>query len=145
MAEDEKIDGVRIAADILNKMSSANKERIVKEIQQKHPEIAEKIESNLFNFSDIAELTSQGVQVLIKEVEHDDLVLSLKTASSEVKEVLFNSMTERKQKLVEDDFEALSPVRPVQVEDAQKRILAKLDELRTQGLIRTKSSNDFWV
>jgi len=145
MVEDEKIDGARIAADILNRMTPANKKRIVKEIQRSDPKIAEKIESNLFDFNDITTLNSQGVQVLIKEINHEDLVLSLKTASKEVKNVLFNSMTERKQKLVKDDFEALHRIRPAQVEEAQRRILSRLDELRTQGLIRSKSTNDFYV
>ncbi len=143
--EDEKVDGPRIAAQILKSMAVSKKERLVQAIEQKAPRLAEKIAENLFRFDDIADLTPQGVQVLIKEIEHDDLVLSFKLASTGVKNIFLKNMSERKRALTESDIDALPPVKKSEVEEAQKRILAKLDILRTQGLIRTQSPNEVWV
>lgn len=144
-SEDEKVNGPRIAAQILKSMSLPSKERLVQAIEQKAPRLAEKITENLFRFDDIADLTPQGVQVLIKEIEHDDLVLSFKLASVEVQGTFLKNMSERKRALTQSDIEALPPVKKSEVEDAQKRILTKLDVLRTQGLIRTQSPNEVWV
>lgn len=143
--KDEKVDGARIAADILSHMPSANKERILKEMSVRDPEILVKVQDNLLNFNDIASLTPQGMQVLIKSIEHNDLILSLKTASAEVKDAFFINMTERKAALVKEDFAALPKVKLSDVEEAQRRIMKKLEELRSSGQIRTQSKNDVWV
>lgn len=143
--EDEAVDGPGIAAQILNRMSSENKARIVKSIQQSNPELATKIEEKLFNFEEIADLTPQGMQLLLKEVAHADVVLSLKKASPHVKSALMQNISERKQQMLEEDFINLPPVKLTDVENAQRRILFKLDELRKAGLIRTQSKNDVWV
>ncbi len=143
--KDEIVDGPKIAAEILNRMDPSNKEKIVKAIQTVSPEIATRIEDNLYNFDDIAELAPQGVQTLLKEVSERDVLLSLKTASTLVKDTLFSNMSERKRQIVQSDFEALPQVRLSEVQDAQRRILKKLDDLRTSGAIRTRTKHDVWV
>ena len=142
---DETVDGPAVAAKILNSMRPQNRERLVKAIQGSNPDLAVKIEEKLFNFEEIADLQPAGVQLLIKEVEHRDLVLSLKTASANVKKVLFENMSERRQQIVSEDFSALPAVKLREVEDAQRRIMQKLAALRTSGLLRTQSKNDIWV
>lgn len=143
--KDEKVDGAKIAADILNRMQSKNRDRILRDMETRDPEILVKVQEKLFDFNDIASLTPQGMQVLIKSIEHNDLIMSLKTASIEVKEAFFTNMTERKAALVKEDFESLPKVKLTDVEDAQRRIIKKLDELRSSGQIRTQSKNDVWV
>lgn len=143
--EDERVDGPKIAADILKKMRASQKEKLVQAIELKSPKLAEKITASLFSFDDIKELTAQGLQVLIKEVDHQDIVLSFKLASTEVQGLLLNNMSERKRDMVMTDFEELPPTKKSEVEEAQKRILVRLDELRTQGVIRTQATNEIWV
>lgn len=143
--EDEKVNGPRIAAQILKNMKLSSKEKIVKAIEKRSPGLAKSINDNLFRFDDIIELTPQGVQTLVKEVEHDDLVLSLKLASPKAKEVILQNMSERKKNLVESDFESLGQVRKSEVEDAQKRILGVLEQLRSQGLVRSQAISEVWV
>ena len=142
---DEAIDGASVAAKILNSMRPSNRERIVKAIQARQPDLAVKIEEKLYNFEEIADLQPQGVQILLKEISHTDLVLSLKTASDTVKTVLFENMTERRKLIVEDDFANLPQVKLRDVEEAQRRIMQKLTALRTAGLLKTQSKNDIWV
>jgi len=143
--EDEKVNGPKIAADILKKMTTAQKAKIVEAIEIKSPNLAKKITESLFSFEDIKELTPQGVQILIKEIDHNDLVMSFKLASPEIQNIFLKNMSERKKSMLQSDFETLPPVKKLEVEDAQKRILARLDELRTQGIIRTQSPNELWV
>lgn len=145
MDQDEPVDGPRVAAEILKRMPSKDQARLVKAIEDSHPEIAKQIQENLFTFNDIAELTTQGLQVLIREIDHRDLVISLKRASEKVKQALFSNMSERKRKMVEDDFAALPPTHIEDVEQAQRRIIAKADELRTNGIIRSGSTKDVWI
>jgi flagellar motor switch protein FliG len=145
MGKDEPVDGPRIAAEILKKMPLKDQDRLVKAIQQAAPDAAQKIQENLFSFEDIADLTVQGLQVLVREIDHQDLVRALKKASPKLKTAFFNNMTDRKRQLVQEDFEALPQLKASDVDEAQKRIIAKVDELRALGTIRTDSSKDVWV
>lgn len=144
-SQDEAIDGAKVAAQIINRMKENNKTKIIARIKATNPDIAQRIEEKMFRFDDIADLTDQGVQLLIKEIDHQSLVISLKTASAEVKEMLFKNMSERKKIMVEDDFINLPPMRLSEVETAQRSILNRLDQLRTAGAIRTNDVNDVWV
>ena len=135
-SKDEKVDGARIAAQILNNMPSPERARLVEAMKQADPSVIKKVSENLFSFEDIVELTARGVQLLIKEIDHRDLVISLKTASSKVKAVLYENMSERKRLSVDEDFNVLPKMPISEVEDAQFRILKRLDELRTAGKIR---------
>lgn len=142
---DEKVDGPGVAAQILNRMSTTVKDRIVANIKAAQPALAAKIEEKLFNFDEIAELQPQGVQILVKSVEHKDLVIALKTANPGVKSALYGNMSERKREMVEEDFHALPPTRLIEVEEAQRRIMIRLDELRKAGLVKTAGKKDVWV
>ena len=143
--EDEIVDGPRVAARILDNMPQSRREAIVTKIRQTDPGLAVKIEANLVTFEDIADLFPQGLQLLIKEIDHQDLIVSLKKASDKVKQALFVNMSQRKRQTVEEDFAGLPQMPLAEVEQAQSRILKKLDELRTAGLIRTQSESDTWV
>ena len=110
----------------------------MKSIESRDKKIAALINKNLISYENISELTSQGVQILIKNIEHKDLVLSLKTASEEVKLALLSNMSERKKIVVEDDFMALPPSKLSEVEESQRRIALKMDELITSGQIRSR-------
>lgn len=145
MSEDEKVNGPKLAADILSRMESSARERIVKRIEAQDPQLAAKIHQNIFTFENIPEINEKGVQTLLKEINHDDLVLSLKKAPEQVRSTFYKNMSERKRTLVKEDLAALDPVPVPQVEEAQRRILAKVDELRTRGEILTESDHDIWV
>ena len=144
-SEDEIVDGPAAAARILNHMRGSDRQRLMKAITAANPEAARKITANLFTFEDIVNLTHQSVQRLIKEVEHRDLVLSLKLASDAVKQHLYQNMSERKRELVKEDLAALLPAPQSEAEEAQRRVIARIDELRSQGILRSGSDKDLWV
>ncbi len=133
MSKDETIDGSKIAALILSRMPAKDQERIMSSIQAKSPSIAAKLEDSLFNFDRIAQLNDHAVQDLLKEIPHRDIVISLKAAGERVKEKLLENMSESKQRLVEEDFSTLPPMRVSDVQAAQRRILKKLEELYPEG------------
>lgn len=137
MSEDETVNGPKIAAQILARMSPAHQAKLMERINAKDAKIAGEIKKNIITYADIADLTSQGVQVLIKHVEHRDLVVSLKTASEKVKKALMENMSGRKKQVVDEDFAALPPTKLSEIEEAQKRIAVKMDELITAGSIRS--------
>lgn len=145
MAEDESVDGPKIAAEILNRMPSDARERILGSMRQQAPKVVEQVEDKMFRFDQILEVTAQGLQVLLQSITQSDLVLSLKTAAPEVKAVLLSNMTERRRNQILDELGSLPPVRLRDVEDAQRRILQRLEELRTAGSVKTQGDGGFYV
>jgi flagellar motor switch protein FliG len=145
MSKDEIVNGLEVAAAILNRMNPAQKERIVKAMQTKSPEIAAKIEEKLFSFDMVLELTGQSVQILLTHVSPDDLLLSLKTASKEAKDHLLSNLSERRRTQIIDELLTLPLVRASEVEGAQRRIITKIDELQRSGVLRTRGTKDIYV
>ena len=145
MGKDEKVNGAEIAGRILNAMPAQQKDKLVQAIKAADPQAARKIEQNLLSFDDIAELNPKGVQALLRAVEHKDLVISLKTAAEGARQNLYRNMSAGKRRLVEEDFAALPLMPQREVEEAQSRILQKLEELREQGIAQSQNARDIFV
>ncbi len=129
MSKEETIDGARVAAQILSCLPSEDREQLLESIKITSPSSAAKIQENLFNFEQITELNDHTVQKLLREVAHRDVVISLKSAPQPVRAKILHNMSESRQRLIEDDFENLPPMRSSDVQAAQQRILKRLDEL----------------
>ncbi|RME58169.1 MAG: hypothetical protein D6780_07175, partial [Candidatus Dadabacteria bacterium] len=99
-SKDQTVNGPKVAAQILARMSPENKERIMKAISTSHPELAGKIQENLLNFSDIVNITPKSVQVLLTEINERDLILSLKNVEEEISEYLYNNMSASRRKYI---------------------------------------------
>jgi flagellar motor switch protein FliG len=142
VSEDEKVEGGKLAAQILNSMPASKKQSLLHAIRSRSPEAYQKIEHNVILFNQIPQLDDRGLQLLVKEIDHQELVLALKGAGAEVKEALLRNMSKGKVKLVEEDLAALPRTARSEVEAAQKRIIQKIDELRTAGALLTKAEED---
>lgn len=143
--QDESVNGGRLAAQILNHMEPGNRQRILRAIREKDPQAFQRIEGGLFTFNDIPTITAAGLQRLIKEIDHNDLVLALKMADEAIKQSLFDNMSERKLSIVLDDLDMTGATPQAEVLAAQQRILTIIDKLREAGTIRTASDDDLWV
>ena len=143
--EDEKVDGARIAAQILMRMPASAQEKIVQAMSKEDPEILKKVREKMVTLDDLAELTPQSIQILLKEIEHKDLILALQNSSPAVKNAIFQSIPERKRQILEEDLQVARPVSPTEVQGAEKRIVVKLDELKEKGKIRSEEKNGRWA
>ena len=77
----------------------------------------------MFTFEDLLKLDSKSVQMVLKEVSGDMLVIALKGASTELKELILGNMSSRAAEGLRDDLESRGPVRLSEVEGQQKGIL----------------------
>ena len=70
-----------------------------------------------------------------QEVDENDLLMSLKASTEDIKSKLFNNMSERRREMVEEDLEKMPPAKLKDVLSAQKRLLAVVKELCQSGQI----------
>jgi flagellar motor switch protein FliG len=139
MGEEEEVGGPKATADILNFIDRANEERIVTEIEDMLPELAEEIRNLMFTFEDITKIDDRSIQTILKEVPRDQLVLALKTASDELQELLFRNISQRAAEMLKDDLETLGPTKLKDVEKAQQSIVDVVRRLEAEGQITISS------
>ncbi len=131
--KDEQIGGAKTAADILNFVDRTAEERIIGEIEETFPDLAERIRDLMFTFEDLKDLDDNAIQATLKDVPREQLVVALKTASPEVRDKIFKNVSSRAAEMIKEDLEALGPVKLRDVEAAQRSITDVVRKLETQG------------
>ncbi len=127
--------GVKAAAEILNFMGGAAEGGIIGSIKDIDAELAQKIQDEMFVFDDINKVDDRGIQLLLREVQSESLIVALKGATPELREKIFKNMSQRAAEMLRDDLEAKGPVRLSEVEAEQKEILKVVRRLADEGQI----------
>lgn len=133
--EEEEIGGPKAAADILNFVDRTNEARILTEIEEMYPDMAEQIRNLMFTFEDVKKIDDKGVQAILKEVPRDQLVLALKTASEGLQDLLFRNVSQRAAEQMREDLSIMGPVKVKDVEKAQQGIVDIVRRLEAEGKI----------
>ena len=89
----------------------------------------------MFVFDNLINVDDRSIQVILREVATDNLLLALKVANDELKEKIFNNMSKRAAEMLQDDLEAKGPVKLSEVEASQKEILTIARRLADEGQI----------
>lgn len=129
----QQLGGIEPIADMLNLMDKASEKNIMARVEEKDPELAEEIRKLMFVFEDMVFVDDRGVQELLKIVDNQKLVISLKTAPDEVRTKLFKNMSNRAAGLLKEDLDALGPTKISDVEKAQQEIVQQLKDLEAKG------------
>lgn len=134
--------GVKTAAEIINLLGSSLEATVVDSIRENDPDLAQKIMDKMFTFEDLLKLDNKAVQMVLKEVASDALVIALKGASSELKEKILGNMSSRAAEALREDLESRGPVRLSEVETQQKDILKVVRRLADEGQIVLAGGGD---
>lgn len=134
-AKRSRLGGVRAAAEIVNMMSSAQEESVIKHVREHDEVLAQKMIDEMFLFENLLELEDRSVQLLLKEIESESLIIALKGAPSELRDKFLKNMSQRAAESLREDIEMRGPVRVSQVEAEQKSILLIVRRLADAGEI----------
>ena len=127
--------GVRVAAEILNFAGAKSESAIIEAVKAHDADLAQKIIDEMFVFDNLVDIDDQGLQLLLREVQSEQLVIALKGASEELREKAFANMSQRAAEMLKDDLESKGPVRLSEVEAQQKEILKIVRRLVEEGQI----------
>jgi flagellar motor switch protein FliG len=140
------VGGVRAAAEILNHVGPSNEAVIIEALRSTDPELAEKIMDAMVIFDNIMDIDDRGIQLLLREVQSESLVIAMKGASQELQDKIFKNMSQRAADMMREDLEAKGPVRLSEVEAEQKAILKTVRRLADDGQIQLgKGGGDGFV
>jgi flagellar motor switch protein FliG len=128
--------GIRHAAEILNFVGQQVETAIVDNVREYDPELAQKILDEMFVFENLLDIDDRGIQLLLREVQSDSLIIALKGASQELREKVFKNMSQRAAEMLREDLESKGPVRLSEVEGEQKEILKVARRLADEGQLQ---------
>ncbi len=127
--------GVKTAAEIINMMGTQIESTIIESIRDFDPELAQKIMDKMFVFEDLLKLDGKAIQLVLKEVATDQLIVALKGATAELRELVLSNMSSRAAESLREDLESRGPIRLSEVEAQQKEILKIVRRLSDEGQI----------
>ncbi|MDP3708545.1 MAG: flagellar motor switch protein FliG [Polaromonas sp.] len=134
-AKRSRLGGVRAAAEIVNLMSSTHEDSVIKHVREHDELLAQKMIDEMFLFENLLEIEDRGIQLLLKEIESESLIIALKGAPQELRDKFLKNMSTRAAEMLREDIEMRGPVRVSQVETEQKIILLIVRRLADAGEI----------
>ena len=140
-----KMGGVQIAAEVVGSLDRATETAILTAMDEVDPDLAKEIRDLRFTFEDILKIDDAGIQMIMKEINQEDLVIGLKTATDELKEKLFSNMSERAGLMMKEDLESLGPKKISEVQKAQQKVIAVCKKLEEEGKIVIGGGGDEMV
>lgn len=133
--ETETVGGVNALVEILNSVGRSTEKNILTALDQRHPDLADEVRANLFTFEDITTLQNADVQKVLRLVDNDDLMLALKGVSDDIRNYIFNNMSQRAVETIKEDMQFMGPARLSAVEESQQKIVAVIRTLDENGEI----------
>jgi len=120
-------------AEIFNNLDRSHEERFLDSLEERNRDAAERIKALMFTFEDLNKLDPIGVQTLLRVADKDRIGMALKGASEDLRDLFFSNMSERAAKLLNEDMEAMGPVRLKDVDEAQLNLVMTAKELSAKG------------
>lgn len=133
--------GVRAAANIINKLPKDSGERLLSSLSDADAQIGSLIQEQLYVFDDLLHIVDREFQVLLREVATDRLAMAMKGAEEAICNKIYTNMSKRAADMLRDDIEDLGPVRVKDVEEAQQEILDVVKRMTDAGDI-SPANND---
>ncbi|MFZ1546862.1 MAG: flagellar motor switch protein FliG [Candidatus Nitrotoga sp.] len=127
--------GVKTAAQILNFMGSVQEGLVIEIVRSHDADLAQNILDQMFVFENLLEVEDRSIQLILREVQSESLIVALKGASEELREKIFRNMSQRAGDALREDLSGKGPVKVSEVEAEQKEILRTVQRLAEEGQI----------
>lgn len=127
--------GVKTAAEMINLLGGNADVAVLDTIRNYDADLAQKIMDKMFVFDDLVKLDDRSLQLVLREVASETLIVALKGGSMEVRDKILANMSMRASAALREDLEARGPMRLSEVEAQQKEILKVVRRLADENQI----------
>jgi len=134
--------GVKAAAEIINLLGANIEGTVIESIKGFDSDLAQKIVDKMFVFDDVIKLDNKSIQLVLKEVASETLIVALKGAGPELKEKILANMSSRAAETMREDLESRGPMRLSEVETQQKEVLKIVRRLVDEGQVVLGTGGD---
>ena len=127
--------GVKAVASILNLVDRSTEKSILGNLEMESPELSSNIKNLMFVFEDLIILDDRSIQMVLKEVDIKELSIGLKAASEDLRDKIFQNVSERVADMIKEEMDYAGPTRLSVVEEAQQRIVEVVRRLEEEQQI----------
>ena len=127
---DNKLGGVEVVAAVMSSLDRNTETAILTSMDEIDADLANKIRRMRFSFEDLIKVDDTSIQLLIKEINQEELLIALKTASDELKEKLYTNIG---LVMLKDRLKGLGPTKKSDIEKAQQNIIKVCKKLEKEG------------
>jgi len=131
----QDIGGVRVMADILNKMNRASENAIMTALEDTDPDLAAGIRNLMLTFEDILQLDDRGLQEILREVSSEDIGKALKLVDEGLREKVFRNMSKRGAEMLKEELDIMPPIKISEAEVSQRAIVEIAKKMEAEGRI----------
>ncbi|MDB2653891.1 flagellar motor switch protein FliG [Luminiphilus sp.] len=143
-AKSSSFGGVKTAAKIMNFVKVDLESEVMASLTQIDEDLTLQIQDSMFTFENLSMVDNRAIQVMMRNIDSDLLMIALKGASEETRDKFFDNMSQRAKAMFIDDMESKGPMRISDVEDAQKTIMRIARKLSDAGeLVLAGRGDDF--
>ena len=139
---DNKLGGVEVVAAVMSSLDRNTETAILTSMDEIDADLANKIRRMRFSFEDLIKVDDTGIQLLIKEINQEELLIALKTASDELKEKLYTNIG---LVMLKDHLKGLGPTKRSDIEKAQQNIIKVCKKLEKEGKILLSGGSGDYV
>ncbi|WP_267434288.1 flagellar motor switch protein FliG [Sphingomonas sp. GM_Shp_1] len=137
--------GSREAAKILSSARKATEQRVMPKLFKIDRDVAKQIEEALFIFENLLEMDDKNLGALIRNVDGEVLIRSLKGADEAARERFLACMSARAAAGIRDEIDSRGPMKLSEVLEAQKAMIAVARNLAKEGTIMMGGGEDDYV
>ncbi len=138
--------GAESLANILNYMDKNVEENILKELNERSPDLAYQVKDKLYTFEDILNLDAREMRTLVNKLGGNDLlIVALRGAGDEVKRHFFTAMSQNRASDIVEEMDARGKTTLREITVARNDILKIARELEEEGLIILKKRKDEFI
>ncbi|WP_343526597.1 flagellar motor switch protein FliG [Sphingomonas sp.] len=137
--------GSREAAKILSSARKSTEQRVMPKLFKIDRDVAKQIEEALFIFENLLEMDDKNLGTLIRNVDGEILIRSLKGADEAARERFLGCMSSRAAAGIRDEMEGRGPMKLSEVLEAQKAMIAVARNLAKEGTIMMGGGEDDYV
>lgn len=127
--------GLKSVAGILYALGKDVSKMVLMSIEERNPELAQRILLKMFTFEDLAGLETTALRRILREVDLEELSVALKGASEQFKSALLSGISKRAAETVNEEISLMGPVKLRDIEKAQAKIIEVARRLEAEGEI----------
>ena len=134
--------GVKAVADILNRTDLATSKMVLENIEKNDPAMALGIRDLMFTFEDMVSVPEASLREWLGAMDKRTLALALKGAPGDLRTHVLQAMSSRAAEMLQEDMEALGPVRARDVLRAQQDAVTLARKLEQEGKVTLKADHN---
>ncbi len=132
-------------AGMLGKLDKESQERVLTQMHERDPDMAEELERLMFSFDDLPKVSDRSMQELLRNVEVTQIAMALKGAPEQMREHFYSNMSQRLRERVEEEREMTGRVPLSQVEEAREQIMTLARKRYREGELVVEIGDEQYV